>query len=171
MENYGLQPQPFAFDVYTQLGQVQRDIGSLTASQQAMAEQLRQHEVQMRDSESRIIHALNQFEVRITARIDKVESDLSGRIQSTESGLSARIQSTESGLSERIQSTESGLSERIQSTESGLSARIQSTENKLSTLWDRVNRAFWATAGGGVVMGMALGWKPILARVASFLGA
>ncbi|WP_019449938.1 hypothetical protein [Cupriavidus sp. BIS7] len=127
MENFRLQPQPFAFDVYTQLGQVQRDIGSLTANQQAMAEQLRQHEVQMRDSESRIIHALNQFEVRVTARIDKVESDLSERIQSTESNL--------------------------------------------STLRDRVSRAFWATAGGGVVLGMALGWKPILGRVASFLGA
>jgi len=137
MENYGLQPQPFAFDVYTQLGQVQRDIGSLTASQQAMAEQLRQHEVQMRDSESRIVHALNQFEVRITARIDKVESDLSGRLQSTETGLSERIQSTDSTL---------------------------------STLRDRVNRAFWTTAGGGVVLGMALGWKPIFARVTSFLG-
>jgi hypothetical protein len=74
--------QPFVLDLYTQLGQVQRDIGSLTAGQQAMAEQLRQQEAQMRESESRIIHAMNQFEVRITARIDKVESDLSGRIPS-----------------------------------------------------------------------------------------
>jgi hypothetical protein len=103
--------QPFALDLYTQLGQVQRDIGSLTAGRQAMAEQLRQQEAQMRESESRIIQAMNQFEVRLTARIDKVESDLSRRIQ-----------------------------------------------------------VFRAIAGGGVLLGLALGWKPILARAAGFLG-
>ncbi len=141
--------QPFVLDLYTQLGQVQRDIGSLTAGQHAMAEQLRQQEAQMRESESRIIHAMSQFEVRITARIDKVESDLSARIQATESGLSARIQSTESGLS----------------------ARIQSTESNLSALRDRANRVLWAIAGGGVVLGLALGWKPILARAVDLLGS
>jgi hypothetical protein len=80
--------QPFVLDLYTQLGQVQRDIGSLTAGQQAMAEQLRQQETQMRESESRIIHAMDQFEARLTAKVDKVESDLSVRIQSTEDKLS-----------------------------------------------------------------------------------
>lgn len=118
--------QPFVLDLYTQLGQVQRDIGSLTAGQQAMAEQLRQQETQMRESETRIIHAMDQFEVRLTARVDKVESDLSGR--------------------------------------------IQSTEDKLSVLKDRVNRVVWTTGGGGVVLGLALGWKPMLARAASLLG-
>lgn len=118
--------QPFVLDLYTQLGQVQRDIGSLTAGQQAMTEQLRQQESQMRESESRIIHAMDQFEARLTARVDKVESDLSGR--------------------------------------------IQSTEDKLSVMKDRVNRVFWATGGGAVVLGLALGWRPILARAASLLG-
>ncbi|AVA33468.1 hypothetical protein C3Z06_07390 [Cupriavidus metallidurans] len=118
--------QPFVLDLYTQLGQVQRDIGSLTAGQQAMTEQLRQQESQMRESESRIIHAMDQFEARLTARVDKVESDLSGR--------------------------------------------IQSTEDKLSVMKVRVNRVFWATGGGGVVLGLALGWRPILARAASLLG-
>jgi len=128
MENYRL--QPFAFDLYAQLGQVQRDIGSLITAQQRFAEQLRQSEARhierLRESESRVIQALNQFEIRITARVDKVEADLSGR--------------------------------------------IQSTENKLSALRDRVNRVFWAMAGGGIVLGLALGWKPILARAAGFLG-
>jgi hypothetical protein len=64
---------------------------------------------------------------------------------------------------------EARLTAKVDKVESDLSVRIQSTEDKLSVMKDRVKRVFWATGGGGVVLGLALGWRPILARPSVFL--
>lgn len=59
---------------------------------------------------------------------------------------------------------------RVDKLEENLGGRIQSGNEKISALKDRLNKVFWVASGGGIVLGLAVGWKPIIERMGSLAG-
>lgn len=59
---------------------------------------------------------------------------------------------------------------RVDNLEVSLGDRIQAGSEKISGLKDRLNKVFWVASGGGIVLGLAVGWKPIIERVGSMAG-
>ncbi|WP_066738336.1 hypothetical protein [Cupriavidus sp. D384] len=59
---------------------------------------------------------------------------------------------------------------RVDKLEESLGDRIHSSNERISALKDRLNKVFWVASGGGIALGLAVGWKPIIERVGGLAG-
>jgi len=73
-------------------------------------------------------------------------------------------------LNDQVQSSETRISALIKDSEERITTRLTSTEDKLSSLKDRVNRVFWMGSAVGIVVGLLVGWKPLLAYAVAHIG-
>ncbi|KVF72344.1 hypothetical protein WJ17_03690 [Burkholderia vietnamiensis] len=82
----------FVFAVFTQMSQIQRDIGSLISAQQTLVDQVKESEARltnlMQASELRITKGVQDAETRSAAHVDKAEQGLADRVKSIEDKVS-----------------------------------------------------------------------------------
>jgi hypothetical protein len=89
----------FAFAVYTQLAQIQRDVGALTIAQIKLDAHVKDSEVRMtdrlRESELRLTELSRESEKRLTERVEKFD----GRVEKIEKNALDRVKTTEDKVS------------------------------------------------------------------------
>lgn len=196
----------FALGVYGQLANIQRDIGALTSSQQAIVDRMDAFDGRSETrTESRVAQVMQEFDARAEARAREFEAQLKTSAKESELRLQAQARQWEldrkesqaqwqayaresearwnsrfNRIESKLDNFEARTEARFQNIEirfdgietqvDKMEARIESNGNLIASLRDRVNRALWVTTGGGIVLGLAFGWKPVIERLSGLLG-
>lgn len=197
----------FALALYGQIAHIQRDVGTLSASQQdalkrienadakidgvegRLGQQIRETESRLsdriRESESRMANAVEASEARGESMIAKVLQEIDARAEARFSRMEARFDAVDARFDamdarfdradtrmdkmdarfDKLDTRFDKADERVDKLEENLNARIEATGSKVSALKDRVNKVLWVASGGGVVLGLAVGWRPIFERL------
>ncbi|GJG92926.1 hypothetical protein [Cupriavidus pauculus] len=147
----------FALGVYGQLSMIQRDIGALTSSPQAIVERLDASE---KHAEARAQWTAERQaqEARWDARCNRIETRLEN--------FEARTESRFHQIDTRFDTLET----HVDKVETNLTRRIDANGQQIATLRERVNKVLWVATGGGIVLGLAYGWKPAIERMAGLIG-
>lgn len=97
-------------------------------------------------------------EARWDARCNRIETRLEN--------FEARTESRFHQIDTRFDTLET----HVDKVETNLTRRIDANGQQIATLRERVNKVFWVATGGGIVLGLAYGWKPAIERMAGLIG-
>lgn len=107
----------------------------------------------------------NERPVVMAPGSSQVHRDL-GALWSAHKALAERVRDSESRVIEALSQVE----RRIAGQVADIASRVALLDDKLSALANRVNKVLWIGAGGGLVLGLAVGWRPVLGQLATLLG-
>ncbi|PLP99934.1 hypothetical protein [Cupriavidus pauculus] len=151
----------------------------------------------IRESESRMTRALETSEARGESMIARVLQEIDARSEARFSRMEARFDTIDAkfeivdakfdAIDARFDQMDARMDKmddrfdkvddrfdksyaRVARLEENLGERIQSTNDRISALKDRLNKVFWVASGGGIVLGLAVGWKPIIERMGGLAG-
>jgi len=160
----------FEFRVYTQLARLQRDIGELSAAQEATS-------VQIREVEPRLSEQIRKVDTRLTEQIREVDTCLTeqitaldGRLREVDTRFAQRLLESENRVVQALKQFEARITARVDKLEADFVVRMNAFDTRLSTLKERVDRIIWVGTGGGVVLGLLYGWKPLIEGVTGAIG-
>lgn len=151
----------------------------------------------IRESEARMTQALAASEKRGESLIARVLQEIDARSEARFSRMDARFDAIDAKFEivdarfdaidarfdqmdarfdrvddrfDRVDDRFDKSDARVDKLEITLGDRIQAGNEKISALKDRLNKVFWVASGGGIVLGLAVGWKPIIERVGGLAG-
>ena len=168
----------------TQIGAAEGRLGEQIVETEArLSDRIRESETRMTcaleaseaKSESMITRVLQEIDARSEVRFSRMEARFDAidakfeRVDARFDAIDARMDRMDARM-DKMDARFDKSDARVDQLEDNLLGRIQSSNDKISALKARLDKVFWVASGGGIVLGLAYGWKPIFERMGGLAG-